>query len=339
MAPNGDRLDDAARAGWLYYVAGNTQDQIATKLGVSRQSAQRLVSLAVSEGLVKVRIDHPIGRCMDLAARLKERFGLSFCDVVPTDPTATSNIVGVAQATALEIERWLHRPEPTVIAIGTGRTLKAAVEQLPPIACPDHKVVSLTGSIAPDGSATYYNVIFTMADTVTVRSFPLPLPVIASSRQERDMLRSQPIIRPTLELATRADVAFVGIGELGPQAPLCVDGFVGDAEMEAVIAAGGAGEIVGWVFDTAGNVMEGFSNDRVTAPDLAPAGGRPTIACAMGEKKRDAILAALAGRLITGLVTDEKTAEGLLARTGKAGGDAARPDPKPGAGWEPAKAD
>ena len=88
MAPNGDRLDDAARAGWLYYVAGNTQDQIATKLGVSRQSAQRLVSRAVSEGLVKVRIDHPIGRCMDLSARLKERFGLAFCDVVPTDPTA-----------------------------------------------------------------------------------------------------------------------------------------------------------------------------------------------------------------------------------------------------------
>ena len=49
------RLDDAARAGWLYYVAGNTQDEIAQKLGVSRQSAQRLVSLAVSERLIKVR--------------------------------------------------------------------------------------------------------------------------------------------------------------------------------------------------------------------------------------------------------------------------------------------
>ena len=70
------RHDDAARAGWLYYVAGNTQDQIAAKLGVSRQSAQRLVSLAVSEGLVKVRLDHPIANCLDLAARLKSRFAL-----------------------------------------------------------------------------------------------------------------------------------------------------------------------------------------------------------------------------------------------------------------------
>ena len=64
------KLDDAARAGWLYYVAGNTQDEIAQKLGVSRQTAQRLVSMAVSERLIKVRLDHPIARCMELAARL-----------------------------------------------------------------------------------------------------------------------------------------------------------------------------------------------------------------------------------------------------------------------------
>jgi len=29
------RLDDAARAGWLYYVAGNTQEEIAAKMGIS----------------------------------------------------------------------------------------------------------------------------------------------------------------------------------------------------------------------------------------------------------------------------------------------------------------
>ena len=86
MATINPKLDDAARAGWLYYVAGNTQDQIAAKLGVSRQSAQRLVSLAVAEGLVKVRIDHPIALCMTLAQDLKERFGLRFSEVVPSDP-------------------------------------------------------------------------------------------------------------------------------------------------------------------------------------------------------------------------------------------------------------
>ncbi|RYE79339.1 MAG: sugar-binding transcriptional regulator, partial [Hyphomicrobiales bacterium] len=163
---SGNRLDDAARAGWLYYVAGNNQEEIAQKLGVSRQTAQRLVSLSVSEGLIKVRLDHPIGRCMELAETLKHRYALDFCEVVPTDPSAPSSIHGVAIAAAAEIERWLRSTKPMVMAIGTGRTLKAAIEQLTPMEAPQHKIVSLTGSIAPDGSAAFYNVIFNIAEAV-----------------------------------------------------------------------------------------------------------------------------------------------------------------------------
>ena len=83
-----DRLDKAARAGWLYYVAGNSQDEVARKLGISRQSAQRLVSMAVSENLIKFRLDHPIADCMELATRLTSKFGLMTCQVVPVDPEA-----------------------------------------------------------------------------------------------------------------------------------------------------------------------------------------------------------------------------------------------------------
>ncbi|HEV8389346.1 MAG TPA: MarR family transcriptional regulator, partial [Dongiaceae bacterium] len=84
------RLDEAARAGWLYYIAGNTQDEIAVKLGVSRQTAQRLVSLAVSQRLIKVRLDHPIAKCLDLSRRLIDKYALQLCEVVPADPTSPS---------------------------------------------------------------------------------------------------------------------------------------------------------------------------------------------------------------------------------------------------------
>ena len=83
-------LDDAARAGWLYYVAGNTQDEIARKLGISRQSAQRLVSLAMSERLIKVRLDHPIARCLELGAALaakQHRLGTDAIDRSPVVAT------------------------------------------------------------------------------------------------------------------------------------------------------------------------------------------------------------------------------------------------------------
>lgn len=306
------RLDDAARAGWLYYVAGNTQDQIAAKLGVSRQSAQRLVSLAVSEGLVKVRIDHPIANCLELAARLRDRFGLEFIEVVPSDPGSASTTLGVAEAAAAEIEKRLSSSEPIVMALGTGRTLKAAIEKLPAMECPQHKVVSLTGNIAPDGSAAFYNVVFTMADKVKSRSFPMPLPVIASSPEERELLHGQELIRATMALAAEADVTFVGVGDLGPEAPLYEDGFISKEELVALRKAGAVAEIVGWAFDSEGRPVEGVINGRVASAPIPSRDSSQVIALAMGERKLPGIFAAVSGRLVNGLVTDERTAAALL---------------------------
>lgn len=309
----GGRFDDAARAGWLYYVAGNTQDQIAAKLGVSRQSAQRLVSLAVSEGLIKVRVDHPIAECLDLAEKLRTRFALEHCEIVPSDPQSSSTTLGVAGAAAAEIERRLRSAEPIIMAIGTGRTLKSAIEQLPPMECPQHRVVSLTGNIAPDGSAAFYNVIFTMADRIKARSFPMPVPVLASSPEERAMLLSQPMIQPTLELAAQANVTFVGIGDLGPQAPIFVDGFISKAELAALQKAGAVGEIVGWAFDQQGRLVDGRINDRVASAPLPSCERSLVVALAMGERKLPGILAAVRRRIVNGLISDERTAAALLA--------------------------
>jgi DNA-binding transcriptional regulator LsrR (DeoR family) len=309
---SGNRLDDAARAGWLYYVAGNNQEEIAKKLGVSRQTAQRLVSLSVSEGLIKVRLDHPIGRCMELADKLRQRFALDLVEVVPSDPESSSTIVGVAQAAAAEIEKRLKAPDPIVMAIGTGRTLKAAIEQLSPMEAPQHKIVSLTGNIAPDGSASYYNVIFNMADAVKARMFPMPLPVIASSADEREMLLRQPMVKETLSLAAKADITFVGIGDLGPDAPLYLDGFITQDELKALQKAGAVGEIVGWAFDTQGRMIEGLTNERVASAPMPSREQSLVVALAMGAKKLPGIVAALNRRLVNGLITDERTATLLL---------------------------
>src|SRR3978361_1102295 len=94
------RLDDAARAGWLYYIGGHTQNEIAKRLRVSRATVQRLVSLCLSERLITFRLEHPIAACMELAARLKDLFHLVYCEVVPADPAAPLSAAGIAQGGA-----------------------------------------------------------------------------------------------------------------------------------------------------------------------------------------------------------------------------------------------
>jgi len=309
-----NRLDDAARAGWLYYIAGNTQDEIASKLGVSRQTAQRLVSLAVSRRLIKVRLDHPIAHCLQLSQRLKDKYGLELCEVVPADPASQSAVLGVAEATAAELERRLESQHPIVIALGSGRTLRAAADQLPPMDCPQHKIVSLVGNIAPDGSASFYDVITRVADAVRAPHYPMPLPVIASTLAEKKLLLAQKPVKHVVDLARHADVTFVGVGHLGESAPLLQDGFVTRDDMRALIKAGAVGEVIGWAFDRSGALIDGLTNERVASVTLDQPAKRLVIGAAMGPTKTEALAGALAGRLINGLITNETTAERLLKR-------------------------
>ena len=131
--------------------------------------------------------------------------------------------------------------------------------------------------------------------------------------EERQMLHEQPLIRRTLALAAEADVTFVGIGDLGPKAPLHEDGFITEAELKALHRAGAVGEIVGWAFDRDGRLVEGITNDRVASAPIPSREKSLVIALAMGERKLPGILAAVTRRLVNGLITDERTAAALLA--------------------------
>jgi DNA-binding transcriptional regulator LsrR (DeoR family) len=308
-----DRLDDAARAGWLYYIAGNTQDEIARKLGVSRQSAQRLVSLAITEKLIKVRLDHPIGRCLELSEQIKQYFNVDYCEVAPSDIDAPNSTIGVAELAATALERYLVSQHPVIVGMGTGRMLRAMVEQLTPMDCPQHKVVSLVGNIGPDGSASVYDVVSRISDRVKAPHYPMPLPVIATTVHEKNLLLAQKSLRNVTELARQADVTFVGVGTVDEEAALLRDGFVRPDEVRALVRAGAVGEIIGWAFDSDGKLVEGQTNDRVLSVPLEQPAKSKVIGVAMALARVKAVRGALRGRLINGLITNERMAELLLA--------------------------
>jgi DNA-binding transcriptional regulator LsrR (DeoR family) len=228
---------------------------------------------------------------------------------VPSDPASPSTTLGVAEALAAELERRLESQHPIVVAMGSGRTLRAAVEHLPPMECPQHKIVSLVGNIAPDGSASFYDVIIRIADAVRAPHYPMPLPVIAATTHEKQLFLAQKSVASVIDLARQADVTFVGVGQIGEAAPLVQDGFVTPAEMRALSKAGAVGEIVGWAYDAKGELIEGLTNDRVASVPLDRPAPRLIVGAAMGAFKAKAIKAALQGSLINGLITNEATAE------------------------------
>lgn len=306
--------DEAARAGWLYYVGGMTQDQIAAELGVSRQRAQRLVSRAMAEGLIQVRLNHRIGACMDLEAALRDRFGLTRCRVVPGLGAGADPVRAIAPAAAAELERFLRMPDPSVIGLGTGRAMRALVDVMSPVEAPQHRLVSLIGNIAPDGSASFFDVVMRIADKVRAPHYPMLVPVISPTPQERAAFHALAPVQRVLELARAVDVLFVGVGQMGADAPLLADGFVSAGELAQMQAAGAVGEVAGWVFDSQGCYLDLGTNDRTGGVRVEPGLDRPAIGIAAGASKVAAISGALKYRILNGLITDEATASALLAR-------------------------
>lgn len=311
--PETSPQDEAARAGWLYYVGGMTQDQIAQELGVSRQRAQRLVSRAIAEGLIHVRLEHRIGACLRLEAELARRYGLGQVRVAPGLGAGADPNRAIAAPAAALLEKFLARPEPRIIALGTGRALRAMVVELTAMECEQHRIVSLIGNIAPDGSASFFDVIMRIADKVHAPHYPMPVPVIADTPEERETFHALRPVRIVSSLARKADVTFVGVGQMSDDAPLRKDGFLTAEALRALQAGGAAGEIAGWVFDSEGRYLDSSGTMLVCSVRVEPGRAEPVIGIAAGPAKLSALRAALKGRLINGLVTDEPTAEALLA--------------------------
>jgi DNA-binding transcriptional regulator LsrR (DeoR family) len=142
----------------------------------------------------------------------------------------------------------------------------------------------------------------------------VPTTVVTDTVEERALLESQRPWQLIRALADSASIALVGIGTLDREAevPLLRDGFITEAERDELIRLGAVGDITGWAFDANGHQLEGGSNARLTAiPHRVPL-TRLTIGVAGGSSKALAIGAALRGRLVSGLITDEAAARRIL---------------------------
>ena len=317
MARQQDKLDQAARAAWLYYVAGKNQNEVAEQLDVSRQVAQRLLASAVENGLVKVSVQHPVAECLELAAALQARFGLALCEVVPMDQDSPAELQHkLAVAGAQIFQRYLLRDEAMVVELGSGRTLKAIIDELPPLDCPQHRLVSLIGTIAHDGSSNRYDVALPASQKMQSKYYLLPAPLYGDSEADRAQWCNHRLYRVVEQMAAKADVAFIGIGTIGEHCALQEDGFLTPDEVSALLAQNAVAEIIGRPIDSQGRLVDADIQQRVTSLPLQSPPQRPVIAFAGGESKAAAILAVLRGQWLSGLVTDEGCARQILSWQG-----------------------
>ena len=306
------RLDQKVRAAWMYYIAGQNQSEIASQLGTSRPVVQRLIAAAKEEGIVSIGLHHPVANCLDYALLLQEKYRLIECNIVPAfseESTLDSVSFGCYQL----MDRYLQDDKEKIIGLGSGLTLKKALQRID-FDSQNTRCVALISAMDADGQCNYYDdVPLLLTSKIKAKYYQWPAPRYAQTQEEYDMWCTSRLFRSVSAVARQADVIFVGIGPLGTQSPIFNDGFINQAQMDEVTAQGGIGEIMGRFIDAEGGVVDSEINRMITSYDIRQ-NQCPRIAVACGEYKRPAILAALKGGWINGLVTDEHTARWLLTR-------------------------
>lgn len=307
-----DETSMATRAAWLHYAGGLTQSEVAKRLGLTSLKAHRLITKANQEGLVKVYIDGEVSECVELETKLMERYGLSYCEVVPDfdDEDLPLRALGISGAQFLkrEIERGEHR----LIGVGHGRTLAACVEYMPRTAAGPTRFVSLLGGLTRKFSANPHDVIHRLAERTGAEAYVMPVPMFANSIEDRMVLLEQKGVRAIFDLARSADLLFAGIGTTEQAASLVETGMIERSEMEEVMRSGGAGEVLGHFFDDSGRGFETSLSDRAMALPRADLADRRIVAVAGGRVKTRATRAVLAGGILSGLITDERTARAIV---------------------------
>ena len=171
------------------------------------------------------------------------------------------------------------------------------------------RLVTLSGGVGP-----YMTGIGQLDAACSVSMIPAPLRV--SSADVAEILRRESSVRDVILAATAADAAVVGIGAIDQRrdATILRSGYISEGEQLMYARKGAVGDILGYFLQADGKPVEGLEIHRellgVTLDELAQL---PTIVgVAGGTEKAQAIYAALIGKRINGLVTEETTARAVL---------------------------
>lgn len=314
MARNSIDPEDslAIRAAWLHYAGGLTQAAVAKRLGVPSVKAHRLIAKAVDAGAVKITIDGPIAECAELEARLCARFGLDLCEVAPDLGEEGLPLRALGLAGAGFLRRVIEQKEHDVIGLSHGRTLTAAVQQMPRVEAQGLRFVSLIGGLTRTYAANPHDVMHRLAEKTGAQAHVLPVPFLTNSEKDRAVILAQPGVRDLFDLARGATLKIAGLGTADAGAQLVTTGMIEPREIDEITRAGGVGEMLGHFFDAKGRVVQTSLTARTLAVDLDGPPESRIVGIAGGPAKRAALRAVLESGRLNGLITDEATARALL---------------------------
>ncbi|WP_438347444.1 sugar-binding transcriptional regulator [Paenibacillus sp. FA6] len=300
---------EAAR---LYYQSDYSQQQIATVLGLSRPTVSRLLQHAKDQGYVRIDIIDPREDLNILASELKKQYQL---DTVQLCYSPLNDYEEIKKHISKKAAEFIHEivQDGDIIGVTWGTTMHAVALHLQSKTLRGVEVVQLKGGVSHSQVNTYAaEIVNLFADAFQTIARYLPLPVIFDSVEVKKMVEEDRHIGRIIELGKQANIAAFTVGTVQEDALLFRLGYFNKEEQE-LLRHTGAGDICSRFFDVEGKICSEVINNRTVGIDLSELRKKEkSILIAGGQRKIEAIQAALAGKYANILITDQFTAQALL---------------------------
>ncbi|MQA78777.1 MAG: transcriptional regulator [Streptosporangiales bacterium] len=294
--------------GRRYYLHGQSKNEIADVLGISRFRVARLLERAREEGIVRIEVGLPGQQDAGLRLELEQRFGLGRVVVLDVPDEGGRDLLRRLGRAAVELLGEVATADD-VIGLASARPLLGIREDVD--AFPACTVVQLTGAVSrPDA----LDIIQSIRDVTKVgggEAYVYYAPIVGAARA--DDLRRNPDVARAFAMVPRLTAAVLGVGAWAPGLSTVYDA-VTDADRQQAAEVGVHAEIAGIYLDRDGVPMHPRIEQHTLAPSFDELTRIPTrVGIAFGSGKASATRAGIVGGLLNSLITHRSAAEELLA--------------------------
>ena len=295
-----------AKSAWYYYVGGLTQQNIADKLGVSRIHVMKLLDTARQSGVISFRLREDSFRRFDIEKKMCDLFGLNDVFLAPSPAKGMEAAENVAYAAAMFIET--STSENDYINMGYGYTLGKVLNHLAMNVEKKLSIISLSGGVScylPDTKSSIFN----------ARLYLMPAPLVVSSAEMAKAIIAESSVQEVMMMHKLASTTVVGIGGMNEDATVVKSGTITKNDFRLLSMQNAVGDVLCHFYDKNGDPVGEELDSRLISTSLQTLKElNNVIGVSAGRNKVDAILGALRAGYLNVLVTDEDTAEAVLAK-------------------------
>ncbi|WP_062531774.1 MULTISPECIES: sugar-binding transcriptional regulator [Olsenella] len=292
------------KAAWYYYMESYTQQEISSLMGISRAKVIRLLDDARQNGIIRFNFREDDNARMSTERNLVKTFGLDDAMVVPTPVDQSALLDSIARAAAMYIT--YHLKPGGYLNIGYGDTMGLTLSHLANSGRKDFSVVSLTGGVS-------FYLPKVPLGSLNMKLYLTPTPLILSSVELKEALMREPTIQGISRMTELADMTVMSMGALTENATIMRNGIINANDLALLRMEGCVGDILNHFIDSKGEVIPTSIDSRSVSTSLESLCAMKNVVGVAGGAEKVAVLrAALAHDYLNVLITDEKTALGLL---------------------------